>query len=214
QSKGVPATMNYDLVAGGFSVSYGLHIVVVPLLISAVAVGFAYWWSRFSGRRSPGQSVAAVWLRVGVTAVGYAVALILLQLIFAARLDSSMGGFATVHIVLSAVTVRTFFVPLFAIGIGSAIGRAAGHPYGLAALGAGFLRRTIPAARAAGVHFAVSAGVLTLASLTGFLFQAGWRGADLFVSGIAGVYLPGVAHFGAISVSGSGELLHFSSSKS
>ncbi|MFL0575337.1 hypothetical protein ACH0BO_01135 [Brevibacterium luteolum] len=92
------------------SASAAVHFAGAPLLITAVFTTALVWWSMLSERRHPSRTVAAFWIRIGLTTLSLTTVLFLLQLIFASRSNITEDYFSA-SLEFSAVTPRTFFLP-------------------------------------------------------------------------------------------------------
>ena len=186
-----------------------MHIVGAPLLISIVTVGLLWWLTKRSEAKSPSPHRAATWLRIGITTLAFTLVVFLLQLVFAARMSiAEQGGAASLE--FSAVTVRTFFLPLLVVLVTTVWARAAGHFKGTEAIGAPFLRWVIPPGLVALVHAAVNVAVFAVIAL--FVLPLAWdmpwqTVPLLFVN--AGVILTSIVHLGGVSATAEGALAEF-----
>lgn len=191
-----------------------VHIVGAPLLISIVTLGLLWWLTKRSEARAPSHRRAATWLRIGITTLSFTLVLFLLQLIFAARMSiSEFGGTAALE--FSAVTARSFFLPLLIILVTTVWGRVAGHFKGTEAIGAPFLRWTVPAGHVALVHAALVIVVFSVIALVALPLAGDvpWKVIPLlFVN--AGVILTSIVHLGGISASAMGALASYTDSAS
>lgn len=200
-------------VNAGFDGVVGLdgamHISGAPLLISIVTVGLLWWLTKRSEARFPSPHRTATWLRIGITTLVFTLVVFLLQLVFAARMSiTEFGGTASLE--FSAVTARTFFLPLLVVLVTTAWARVAGHFKGTEAIGAPFLRWVVPAGLTALVHTAVNVVVFAVIAL--FVLPLAWdmpwqTVPLLFVN--AGVILTSIVHLGGVSASAEGALAEF-----
>src|SRR5690625_7162840 len=90
--------------------------------------------------------------------------LFFLQLLFTARF-STFEDEGTFTFSLSAITARSFFLPLLVILITSIAGRVAGHFKGTEAIGAPFLRWAVPPLLVTWIHLVVRVGVFSIVAL-------------------------------------------------
>ena len=199
---------------GAVGLEGAVHLVGAPLLISVVTLGLLWWLTKRSELRAPSQSRSATWLRIGISTLAFTLVLFFLQLIFAARLSiSEYGGTAALE--FSAVTARSFFLPLLVVLVTTVWGRVAGHFKGTEAIGAPFLRWAIPAGHVALVHAAVAIVVLSVVALIA-LPVAGdlpWQLVlVLFLN--AGVIFTSIVHLGGITGSATGALASYTDSAS
>jgi hypothetical protein len=199
---------------GAVGLEGAVHLVGAPLLISVVTLGLLWWLTKRSEVRAPSQSRSATWLRIGISTLTFTLVLFFLQLIFAARLSiSEYGGTAALE--FSAVTARSFFLPLLVVLVTTVWGRVAGHFKGTEAIGAPFLRWAIPAGHVALVHAAVVIVVLSVVALIA-LPVAGdipWKLVPLVFLN-AGVIFTSIVHLGGVSASAMGALASYTDSSS
>lgn len=202
----VRVNADFDGVVG---LDGAMHIAGAPLLISIVTVGLLWWLTKRSEARFPSPHRAATWLRIGITSLAFTLVVFLLQLIFAARLSISESG-GTAALEFSAVTARTFFLPLLVVLVTTAWARVAGHFKGTEAIGAPFLRWVVPAGLVALVHTAIAVAVFAVIALfvLPLSLDMPWQTVPLlFVN--AGAVLTSIVHLGGVSVAAEGALADF-----
>ncbi|SIH77040.1 Uncharacterised protein [Mycobacteroides abscessus subsp. abscessus] len=159
------AAFRFDLQIEDFASANGaLHLSGAPLLVTLVVLGTLWWFTQWSERRQPSPNRGSTWIRIGISALAFTIVLFLLQLIFAARFALMEGGGAA-QFEFSAVTARSFFVPLLVIAAVSAWGRVAGHFKGTEAIGAPFLRWAVPPLLVAWVHLVVMVAVMSIVAI-------------------------------------------------
>lgn len=159
------AAFRFDLQIEDFASANGaLYLSGAPLLVTLVVLGTLWWFTRWSERRQPSPNRGSTWIRIGISALAFTIVLFLLQLIFAARFALMEGGGAA-QFEFSAVTARSFFVPLLVIAAVSAWGRVAGHFKGTDAIGAPFLRWAVPPLLVAWVHLVVMVAVMSIVAI-------------------------------------------------
>ncbi|RBP67191.1 hypothetical protein DFO66_102244 [Brevibacterium sanguinis] len=201
------AVFRFDLASSGIVEANGSVVLLgAPLLVTVVVIGVLWWSTKRSELRAPAPNRASTWTRIAITGLAATLVLFLLQLIFAARF-SALDGEQLIELEFSAVTARSFFLPLLAIVVTSVVGRAAGHFKGTEALGAPFLRRAVPPLLVTAVHLVVSVGLLSIVAL--FVIPLGldlpWQLIPLAVVNV-GLILSLLVHFGGVSATGQGDL--------
>ena len=190
------------------------HLTGAPLVISIVMLGLLWWTTKRSEVRHPSPNVTATWLRIGIGTLALTLLHFLLQLVFAARTTEEVWG-GTLSIELSAVTVRTFFLPLLVILVASIWGRAAGHFMGTRAIGASFLRWIVPSGYVVLVHLALSIGIMSIVGLLVGLFAKDipWQVVPLLFVNL-GAALTSLVHGGGVTMHAAGAFESFMDSTS
>ncbi len=159
------AAVRFEFQSDGFAAASGDIILSgAPLIITAVVLGTLWWFTRWSELRSPSPNRGSTWIRIGISALAFTIVLFVLQLIFAARF-SLMEGSQGATLEFSAVTARSFFLPLLVVIAVSMWGRIAGHFKGTEAVGARFLRWVVPAALVAWIHLIVMVAIMSVVAL-------------------------------------------------
>lgn len=159
------AAVRFEFQSDGFAAASGDIILSgAPLIITAVVLGTLWWFTRWSELRSPSPNRGSTWIRIGISALAFTAVLFVLQLIFAARY-SLMEGSQGATLEFSAVTPRSFFLPLLVVIAVSMWGRIAGHFKGTEAVGARFLRWVVPAALVAWIHLIVMVAIMSVVAL-------------------------------------------------
>ncbi len=159
------AAVRFEFQSDGFAAASGDIILSgAPLIITAVVLGTLWWFTRWSELRSPSPNRGSTWIRIGISALAFTAVLFVLQLIFAARF-SLMEGSQGATLEFSAVTPRSFFLPLLVVIAVSMWGRIAGHFKGTEAVGARFLRWVVPAALVAWIHLIVMVAIMSVVAL-------------------------------------------------
>ena len=131
--------------------------------------------------------------------------LFLLQVIFAARF-SSFEEDGALTFSYSAVTVRSFFLPLLVILITSIAGRIAGHFKGTEAIGAPFLRWAVPPLLVTWVHLALCTAVFSIVALFVLPLSVEMPGQLVPLTFInMGLILTSLTHLGGISATAQGD---------
>src|SRR5699024_2844763 len=117
-----------------FDAPLRILLVGAPLGVTIIIGGLLWWAAQRSERSSPAPSRVATWVRIGISTLSMTLVLFFLQLIFAARF-STFEDEGTFTFSLSAITARSFFLPLLVILVTSIAGRVAGHFKGTEAIG-------------------------------------------------------------------------------
>ncbi|QIN30218.1 hypothetical protein [Brevibacterium luteolum] len=184
------------------SASAAVHFAGAPLLITAVFTTALVWWSMFSERRHPSRTVAAFWIRIGLTTLSLTTVLFLLQLIFASRSNITEDYFSA-SLEFSAVTPRTFFLPLIFILIATTIGRILGHYRGCDAAGLPWLRYAAAPARTALLHLVIVGAIFLIVSFFVLPLHFDVHGSFVpLLAGTAALMMAALTHFGGLSASG------------
>ncbi len=184
------------------SASAAVHFAGAPLLITAVFTTALVWWSMLSERRHPSRTIAAFWIRIGLTTLALTTVLFLLQLIFASRSTITEDYFSA-SIEFSAVTPRTFFLPLIFILIATMIGRILGHHRGCDAAGLPWLRYAAAPARTALLHLVVVGTIFLIVSFFVLPLHFDVNGSFVpLLAGTAALMMAALTHFGGLSASG------------
>ncbi|MDN6122484.1 MAG: hypothetical protein L0I80_01255, partial [Brevibacterium sp.] len=137
--------------------------------------------------------------------------LLLLELIFAARFSITESG-GVVDLEFSAVTVRSFFLPLLAILITSICARIAGHFKGNEAIGAPFLRWLVPPVLVTWIHLVVATLALSSVAIFGIPLSMDmpWQTVPaLFIN--VGLILTMLVHLGGVSAFAQGDMMGYDS---
>lgn len=185
--------------------SGGIFVYGAPLLVTVVVLGMLWWFTRRSEMKSPSPNRGTTWLRIAITTLSMTIVFFLLQLIFAARFSMTESG-ELLELEFSAVTVRSFFLPLLAVLVTSICGRIAGHFKGTEAIGASFLRWVIPSALVAWVHLIVTVVILSIVAI--FVIPQSldlpWQTVPaIFIN--VGLILTLLVHLGGVTASGQGD---------
>ncbi|MGJ7539971.1 hypothetical protein ACSFCK_06795 [Brevibacterium luteolum] len=184
------------------SASAAVHFAGAPLLITAVFTSALVWWSMFSERRHPSRTVAGFWIRIGLTTLALTTVLFLLQLIFASRSNITEDYFSA-SLEFSAVTPRTFFLPLIFILIATTIGRILGHHRGCDAAGLPWLRYAAAPARTALMHLVIVGAIFLIVSFFVLPLHFDVHGSFVpLLAGTAALMMAALTHFGGLSASG------------
>lgn len=184
------------------SASAAVHFAGAPLLITAVFTTALVWWSMLSERRHPSRTIAAFWIRIGLTTLALTAVLFLLQLIFASRSNISDDYFSA-SIEFSAVTPRTFFLPLIFILIATTVGRILGHYRGCDAAGLPWLRYAAAPARTALLHLVIVGTIFLIVSVFALPLHFDVNGSFVpLLAGTAALMMAALTHFGGLSASG------------
>jgi predicted secreted protein len=195
-----------------FDAQLSIFMVGAPLVVTIIVVGLLWWLTKRSERRSPAPNRVATWVRIGISTLSMTLVLFFLQLIFAARF-STFEDEGTFTFSLSAITARSFFLPLLVILITSIAGRVAGHFKGTEAIGAPFLRWAVPPLLVTWIHLIVSVGVFSIVGLFVLPFSIDMPGQLVPLAFInMGLILTSLSHFGGISASAQGDLGFYSDS--
>lgn len=184
------------------SASAAVHFAGAPLLITAVFTSALVWWSMLSERRHPSRTVAGFWIRIGLTTLALTTVLFLLQLIFASRSNITEDYFSA-SLEFSAVTPRTFFLPLIFILIATTIGRILGHHRGCDAAGLPWLRYAAAPARTALLHLVIVGAIFLIVSFFVLPLHFDVHGSFVpLLAGTAALMMAALTHFGGLSASG------------
>ncbi|GAA1859846.1 hypothetical protein GCM10009813_21380 [Brevibacterium marinum] len=206
------AVFRFDVLAGDMGqVSGSFFASGAPLLITAVVVGVLWWFTKRSELRSPSPNRGTTWIRIGITTLTMALVLLFLELIFASRFSLAESG-GVINLEFSAVTVRSFFLPLLVILITSICARSAGHFKGTEAIGAPFLRRIVPPVLVTWTHLLVSTLALSVVAIfvIPLSFDMPWQTIPaLFIN--VGLILTMLVHLGGVSASAQGDILGYDS---
>jgi hypothetical protein len=195
-----------------FDAKLSIFMSGAPLVITIIVIGLLWWMTKLSERRSPASNRVATWVRIAVSTLAMTLVLFLLQLIFAARF-SSFEDEGTVSFSFSAITARSFFLPLLAILITSIAGRVAGHFKGTEAIGAPFLRWAVPPLLVTWVHLVINVGLFSIVALFVLPFSVDMPGQLVPLTFInMGLILTSLTHLGGISASAQGDLGFYSDS--
>ncbi|WP_257943908.1 hypothetical protein [Brevibacterium aurantiacum] len=182
-----------------------------PLLITIIVIGVLWWFTKRSELKSPSPNRGVTWIRIGITTLSMALVLLLLQLIFAARFSITESG-GMIDLEFSAVTVRSFFLPLLAVFITSICARIAGHFKGSEAIGAPFLRWLVPPILVTWTHLIVATLALSVVAIfiIPLSFDMPWQTIPaLFIN--VGLILTLLVHLGGVSASAQGDMMGYDS---
>lgn len=196
------AAVRFDLQVDGFAAATGsLFVSGAPLVITGVVLGSLWWFSKRSELRSPSPNRGSTWIRIAISSLVLTIALFLLQLVFSARFSLVDSGGAA-QLTFSAVTVRSFFLPLLVVAVTAAWGRVAGHFKGTEAIGAPFLRWAVPPALVVWIHLLAMIAVMSVVALfvLPLSLDAPAQTIPLLVVNM-GLILTLLVHFGGISAS-------------
>lgn len=206
------AVFRFSVQAGDMGQASGsLFASGAPLLITIVVIGVLWWFTKRSELKSPSPNRGVTWIRIGITTLSMALVLLLLELIFAARFSITESG-GVVDLEFSAVTVRSFFLPLLAILITSICARIAGHFKGSEAIGAPFLRWLIPPVLVTWTHLVVTTLALSVVAifLIPLALDMPWQTIPaLFIN--VGLILTMLVHLGGVSASAQGDMMGYDS---
>ncbi|WP_262776225.1 hypothetical protein [Brevibacterium permense] len=201
------AALRLDINApDSFNAQLGIFTTGAPLVVTIVTVGLLWWMTKLSERRSPAPNRVSTWIRIGVATLAMTLVLFLLQVIFAARASAfeEEGSFT---FTFSAVTVRSFFLPLLVILFTSIAGRVAGHFKGTEAIGAPFLRWAVPPLLVTWIHLALSVGVFSIVALFVLPLSVEMPGQLVPLTFVnMGLILTSLTHLGGISATAQGDL--------
>ncbi|MGR6090811.1 hypothetical protein ACU4IU_09635 [Brevibacterium sp. CSND-B09] len=189
-----------------FNAQLGIFTTGAPLVVTIVTVGLLWWMTKLSERRSPAPNRVSTWIRIGVATLAMTLVLFLLQVIFAARASAfeEEGSFT---FTFSAVTVRSFFLPMLVILITSIAGRVAGHFKGTEAIGAPFLRWAVPPLLVTWIHLALTVAVFSIAALFVLPLSVEMPGQLVPLTFVnMGLILTSLTHLGGISATAQGDL--------
>ena len=201
------AALRLDINApDSFNAQLSIFTTGAPLVVTIVIVGLLWWMTKISERRSPAPNRVSTWIRIGVATLAMTLVLFLLQVIFAARASAfeEEGSFT---FTFSAVTVRSFFLPLFVILITSIAGRVAGHFKGTEAIGAPFLRWAVPPLLVTWIHLAVCVAVFSIVALFVLPLSVEMPGQLVPLTFVnVALILTSLTHLGGISATAQGDL--------
>ena len=189
-----------------FNAQLGIFTTGAPLVVTIVTVGLLWWMTKLSERRSPAPNRMSTWIRIGVATLAMTLVLFLLQVIFAARASAfeEEGSFT---FTFSAVTVRSFFLPMLVILITSIAGRVAGHFKGTEAIGAPFLRWAVPPLLVTWIHLALTVAVFSIVALFVLPLSVEMPGQLVPLTFVnMGLILTSLTHLGGISATAQGDL--------
>ena len=201
------AALRLDINApDSFNAQLGIFTTGAPLVVTIVTVGLLWWMTKLSERRSPAPNRVSTWIRIGVATLAMTLVLFLLQVIFAARASAfeEEGSFT---FTFSAVTVRSFFLPLLVILVTSIAGRVAGHFKGTEAIGAPFLRWAVPPLLVTWIHLALTVAVFSIVALFVLPLSVEMPGQLVPLTFVnMGLILTSLTHLGGISATAQGDL--------
>lgn len=201
------AALRLDINApDSFNAQLGVFTTGAPLVVTIVTVGLLWWMTKLSERRSPAPNRVSTWIRIGVATLAMTLVLFLLQVIFAARASAfeEEGSFT---FTFSAVTARSFFLPLLVILVTSTAGRVAGHFKGTEAIGAPFLRWAVPPLLVTWIHLALTVAVFSIVALFVLPLSVEMPGQLVPLTFVnMGLILTSLTHLGGISATAQGDL--------
>ncbi|UVI36013.1 hypothetical protein [Brevibacterium spongiae] len=201
------AVLHMDINAvESFNAQLNIVMSGAPLVVTVVIVGLLWWLTKLSERRDPSPNRVSTWVRIGVSTLSMTLVLFFLQLIFAARF-STFENEGTVSFSFSAITARSFFLPLLVILITSIAGRVAGHFKGTEAIGAPFLRWAVPPLLVTWIHLVVTVAVFSIVALFVLPLSMDVPGQLvplLFIN--MGLILTSLTHLGGISATAQGDV--------
>ena len=201
------AALRLDINApDSFNAQLSIFTTGAPLVVTIITVGLLWWMTKLSERRSPAPNRVSTWIRIGVATLAMTLVLFLLQVIFAARASAfeEEGSFT---FTFSAVTARSFFLPLLVILITSIAGRVAGHFKGTEAIGAPFLRWAVPPLLVTWIHLALTVGVFSIVALFVLPLSVEMPGQLVPLTFVnMGLILTSLTHLGGISATAQGDL--------
>ncbi|SDR93124.1 hypothetical protein SAMN04489752_0613 [Brevibacterium siliguriense] len=205
------AALRLDINApDSFNAQLSIFTTGAPLVVTIVTVGLLWWTTKISERRSPAPNRVSTWIRIGVATLAMTLVLFLFQVIFAARASAfeEEGSFT---FTFSAVTARSFFLPLLVILIASIAGRVAGHFKGTEAIGAPFLRWAVPPLLVTWIHLALNVAVFSVVALFVLPLSVEMPGQLVPLTFInMGLILTSLTHLGGISATAQGDLGFYS----
>lgn len=200
------AALRLDINApDSFNAQLGIFTTGAPLVVTIVTVGLLWWMTKLSERRFPAPNRVSTWIRIGVATLAMTLVLFLLQVIFAARASAfeEEGSFT---FSFSAVTARSFFLPLLVILITSIAGRVAGHFKGTEAIGAPFLRWAVPPLLVTWIHLALNVAVFSIVALFVLPLSVEMPGQLVPLTFVnMGLILTSLTHLGGISATAQGD---------
>ncbi|MGO2812636.1 MAG: hypothetical protein ACTIBG_14310 [Brevibacterium aurantiacum] len=206
------AVFRFNVQAGDMGQASGsLFASGAPLLITIIVIGVLWWFTKRSELKSPSPNRGVTWIRIGITTLSMAFVLLLLELIFAARFSITESG-GVIDLEFSAVTVRSFFLPLLAVLTTSICARIAGHFKGSEAVGAPFLRWLVPPILVTWTHLIVATSALSIVAvfIIPLSFDMPWQTIPaLFVN--VGLILTMLVHLGGVSASAQGDMMGYDS---
>ncbi|WP_253719815.1 hypothetical protein [Brevibacterium renqingii] len=189
-----------------FDAQLSVFMVGAPLVVTVIIVGLLWWLTKRSERRSPAPNRVTTWVRIAISTLAMTLVLFLLQVVFAARF-STFENEGAITFSLSAITARSFFLPLLVILVTSVAGRVAGHFKGTEAIGAPFLRWAVPPLLVTWVHLVVSVVLFSIVALFVLPFSVDMPGRLVPLTFLnMGLVLTSLTHLGGISASAQGDL--------
>ncbi len=205
------AALRLDINApDSFNAQLSIFTTGAPLVVTIVIVGLLWWMTKISERRSPAPNRVSTWIRIGVATLAMTLVLFLLQVIFAAR-ASALEEEGSFTFSFSAVTARSFFLPLLVILITSIAGRVAGHFKGTEAIGAPFLRWAVPPLLVTWIHLALTVAVFSIVALFVLPLSVEMPGQLVPLTFVnMGLILTSLTHLGGISATAQGDLGFYS----
>jgi predicted secreted protein len=205
------AALRLDINApDSFNAQLSIFTTGAPLVVTIVIVGLLWWMTKISERRSPAPNRVSTWIRIGVATLAMTLVLFLFQVIFAAR-ASALEEEGSFTFSFSAVTARSFFLPLLVILITSIAGRVAGHFKGTEAIGAPFLRWAVPPLLVTWIHFALTVAVFSIVALFVLPLSVEMPGQLVPLTFVnMGLILTSLTHLGGISATAQGDLGFYS----
>ena len=207
------AALRLDINApDSFNAQLNIFTTGAPLVVTIVIVGLLWWMTKISERRSPAPNRVSTWIRIGVATLAMTLVLFLLQVIFAAR-ATALEDEGSFTFSFSAVTARSFFLPLLVILITSIAGRVAGHFKGTEAIGAPFLRWAVPPLLVTWIHLALTVAVFSIVALFVLPLSVEMPGQLVPLTFVnMGLILTSLTHLGGISATAQGDLGFYSDS--
>ena len=206
------AVFRFNFQAGDMGQASGsLFASGAPLFITVIVIGVLWWFTKRSELKSPSPNRGTTWIRIGITTLSLSLVLLLLQLIFAARFSLTENG-SLVDLEFSAVTARSFFLPLLTILITSICARIAGHFKGSEAIGAPFLRWIVPPALVTWTHLIVSTLALSVVALfvIPLSLDMPWQTVPAVLINV-GLILTMLVHLGGVTASAQGDMMGYGS---
>lgn len=190
----------------GFGAQVSIFMVGAPLVVTIIIVGLLWWFTKRSEVKSPAPNRVATWTRIAISTLPMTLVLFLLQLIFAARF-SMFEEQGSIAFSFSAITARSFFLPLLVILVTSIAGRVAGHFKGTEAIGAPFLRGAVPPLLVTWIHLIVNVGVFSIVALLVLPLSLDVPGHAVPLAFVnMGLILTSLVHLGGISATAQGDL--------
>lgn len=201
------AVFRFSLQSSGIVDAQGSIVILgAPLLVTVIVVGVLWWLTKRSELKFPAPNRGSTWIRIAISTLAMTLVLFLLQLIFAARF-SAFEDEGALSLSLSAITARSFFLPLLVILVTSIAARVAGHFKGTEAVGAPFLRWAIPSLLVTWIHLVVTVALFSIVALfvLPLSLDMPWQTVPLTVINM-GLILSSLVHFGGVSASAQGDL--------